>query len=470
VASEAERPTILLVHPPIHDFTAFDLFLYPLGLLEVGAALEGAGFSVKLVDALDRFAPLPDTGPPLKKPTFRRDGCGHFPRQQAAAPPELAQFPRRFWRFGLPHDLLAHKMKEAAPRPVLVGITAAMTYWYLGVQEVTEIARELYGATPVVLGGAYATLCPDHARTRIDADLVVQGGDLGPLFDLLGSPAGEDLPVATGVPAHHLVGRRDSVVGRRNSVVCHRDSAALRATRGCPYGCTYCAAALLSGRYFQRPPGEVIDELGFLVETRGQSHVAFHDDALVLPKGDFFLDLAGRIRSRGLHEKARFYCINGINAAAVTDPVARALRETGFAAIRLGFETASRELQKTTGGKVTGTELAEAIERLYRAGFSRRDVAAYVLAGLPGQEPDSIEETVRFVHGLGAQVRLSEYSPVPGTLDFEKARPLSRLDLAEPLYHNKTLAPYRFDTFTGSAVKEIKDLVRRLNGRLVEST
>lgn len=449
-----DRPTILLVHPPIHDFSAFDLFLYPLGLLEVGAAFERAGFCVELVDALDRFVPLPESGSPLKKPTFRKDGCGHFPRQETAPPPQLEEIPRRFWRFGLPRDLLKRKMKEAAPRPVLVGVTSAMTYWYLGAREVAEIARELYGKTPVVLGGAYATLCPDHARQQVDADLVVQGGDLDPLFDLLGPAGREKSPLKECGPAHHLVGSRDS--------------AALRASRGCPYGCTYCAAALLSGPYRQREPGEVVEEIAFLVESRGCGHVAFHDDALVLPKAGFFLDLAARIRSRGLHERARFYCINGINAAAVSGSVAEALRKTGFTAIRLGFETASRELQATTGGKVTGDELAAALDRLYTAGFSPRDVAAYVLAGLPGQEAASVEETVRFVHSRGGQVRLSEYSPVPGTPDFEKARQLSRLDLAEPLFHNKTLAPYRFETLTGRDIKDLKDLVRRLNGRLLE--
>ena len=53
----AHFPTVLLIQPPVHDFTAFDLFVYPLGLLEAGAAFEAAGFRAVYVDALDRYSP-----------------------------------------------------------------------------------------------------------------------------------------------------------------------------------------------------------------------------------------------------------------------------------------------------------------------------------------------------------------------------------------------------------------------------
>ena len=71
----AMPPLVLLVHPPILDFTAFDFHLYPLGLLETGAALAAAGYEVRFVDALDRTVTVPPS-PGLKPPTFRADGCG----------------------------------------------------------------------------------------------------------------------------------------------------------------------------------------------------------------------------------------------------------------------------------------------------------------------------------------------------------------------------------------------------------
>ncbi len=53
---------ILLVQPPIYDFNAFDLWVRPLGWLNLAALLEAAGAEVVLADALDRYQPRRGTG------------------------------------------------------------------------------------------------------------------------------------------------------------------------------------------------------------------------------------------------------------------------------------------------------------------------------------------------------------------------------------------------------------------------
>jgi hypothetical protein len=465
----AHTPTVLLIQPPVYDFTAFDLFVYPLGLLEAGAAFEAAGFRAAYVDALDRYHPAlagKSPGPArFKAPTFRKDGCGHFPRQRARPPAVLEHVPRRFHRFGLPRETLRATM-AAGPRPDVVAVTCAMTYWYLGAREVEEIARELFGNVPVVLGGVYARLCPEHALANTGADYVLAGslesgtvlGRDGPagsgfnaLLERMGF-AGLDGHPADAV-AHHLVGGRES--------------AALQASRGCPFRCTYCAAPLLAGRHARRPRDAVIGELAFLVEEQGRRHVAFHDDTLMIGRSDgAFIELAAAIRARGLHKKAAFHSINGLNAAAISEDTARALKETRFETLRIGFETADPALQAGTGAKVSGDDLAAALENLGRAGYAPRDLGVYVIAGLPGQETETVVETMRFVHSLGAQIRLTEYAPVPGTPAFGEARRLSRLDLDEPLNHGKCLAPFRFETLTLDGLRGLKDLARELNARV----
>jgi hypothetical protein len=469
----AQKPTVLLVHPPIFDFTAFDIFLYPLGLLDMGARLEAAGIRVACVDALDRWTPI--TPPPrhlrLRPPTFRNNGTGHFHRQKIAKPPEYAEIPRRFHRFGIPRDALKEGMQnavESGERPAAVGITCTMTYWYRGVREVVEIARELFGDVPVVLGGIYPTLCPDHARRESGADFVIEGSDARPLFDLLDIDAGP-APVVPGAeqpappaeippvtrPAHHLLGPRES--------------AALRSSVGCPFHCTYCASRELSGPYRRRPTGEVAAELTFLVENQGCRHVAFHDDALVTKDGVYFLELADAIRRRGLHEKASFHCINGLNASAVTGEIAGALRQSGFTTIRLGFETTDRDLQTRTGFKSSADDLTGALDSLFSAGFGPRQTGVYVMAGLPGQEYASVLDTIRFVHDAGALTRITEFAPVPGTRAFREARSLSRVDLDEPLNQSKCLAAFRFDTLSYGQLREAKEFATGLNMGLLES-
>jgi hypothetical protein len=67
-----------------------------------------------------------------------------------------------------------------------------------------------------------------------------------------------------------------------------------------------------------------------------------------------------------------------------------------------------------------------------------------------------------FAHGLGLQLMLSEFSPIPGTPDGEHCRQWVNLD--EPLWHNKTVFPL---VLLGAAeVQRLKALCRALNGRL----
>src|SRR5499425_898509 len=77
--------SLLLVNPPIYDFTAFDFWLRPYGLLRVGGRLR----SFKLT-AFDY----------LVSRERNALGCGRFDREPVARPAPLADVPRRFFRFG----------------------------------------------------------------------------------------------------------------------------------------------------------------------------------------------------------------------------------------------------------------------------------------------------------------------------------------------------------------------------------
>ena len=98
-------------------------------------------------------------------------------------PPALKRYPDSFSRFGLPRQLFRDFLKKNGNFDFIF-IETAMTYWYPGVAEVIEDVRKINPAAKIVLGGNYATICPDHA-TKLGADLVIQGDELRHLWDLL---------------------------------------------------------------------------------------------------------------------------------------------------------------------------------------------------------------------------------------------------------------------------------------------
>jgi hypothetical protein len=98
---------------------------------------------------------------------------------------------------------------------------------------------------------------------------------------------------------------------------------------------------------------------------------------------------------------------------------------------------------------------------LKRAGYSGKEIGVYIMVGLPGQRVGEVEESIAFVRETGARPILVEYSPIPNTPMFEKAKQMSPLDLNEPLFHNNSLFPCQWEGFTLANYQRLKEGLRR---------
>src|SRR5262249_35026612 len=115
---------VLLVNPPIYDFTAFDFWLRPYGLLRVGGKLRSCRLT---------------TFDYLVSRDSDECGRGRFERELITKPAPLRDIPRRFYRFGRPREEFLRLLSTQTFDVVLV--QTVMTYWYLGVSEVIEDVR-----------------------------------------------------------------------------------------------------------------------------------------------------------------------------------------------------------------------------------------------------------------------------------------------------------------------------------------
>jgi radical SAM superfamily enzyme YgiQ (UPF0313 family) len=408
---------VLLVNPWIHDFTAYNLWIEPLGLLTIGATLRQAGFAVAVLDCL---------GPGAARQPARRQGAGKFLKEELIKPPAVASVPRRYGRYGLPLQAVAAQL-AGLPAPDLVLVASGMTYWYPGVVEAISLVRQRFGGMPVALGGVYATLCTDHARQVTEADRIIAGPGMVPALQFAGEVTGYDLeparytdPRTWPAPAHDLV---------------PRPFAGLLTSWGCPYRCSYCAGHLLQPLLVRREPASVLNEVAESGQ-RGIYDWAFYDDALLIDAQQHLAPILEGLIALGL--PLRLHAPNGLHVRAVTPGIATLLHRAGLDVAWLSLETADDERQRATGGKVPAGAFEEAVACLRAAGFGPGRIGAYILAGLPGQELDEVEATVRFVHKQGAQAKLTYFSPIPGTPDGDRALPSG----ADPLLHNKTVMPY----------------------------
>ncbi len=438
---------ILLVNPPIYDFAAYDFWLQPYGLLSVAGQLRGQA-EFLLFDYLDRARGdcglrIADCG--LKKdsvsahPPSDRWGRGRLYWERIESPAPLKNIPRYFRRFGVARTCFTDYLRERGPFDYVL-IQTMMTYWYPGIREVIEDVRRAWPSARIVLGGNYATICSDHARS-LGADLVVVGSDLRPLWEFL------EMTPDPSQPALWEAGVNDHSPPRVG---------AIKLADGCPFRCSYCSVPRVYRGFQPRPLGRALAELELLAE-RGVENVAFYDDALLFDAQSVLVPFLREILGRGL--RVNLHTPNALNARFLTGDLAHLMVKAGFKTFYLGFESASRQWQQSTGGKVYSEELALAVDHLFAAGADPVDITAYQIVGHPESDVQELEESMRFVHSLGIRGMLADFSPIPGTPDGEACR--RWVDLDEPLLHNKTAFPIIRLGF--DEVNRLKDLQRALN-------
>ena len=169
------EPFILLINPWIYDFSAYDLWVKPLGLLYIAAVLKKNGFGVHLIDCLDPYNPIMEKMCSDGKLSRNETGSGHFYKERVVKPERLKRIINRHYkRHGITPALFEHEL-SSIPKPDVILVTSIMTYWYPGVFEVIRLAKYRYPDVPVILGGVYATLCMEHASKLSNADIVISG-------------------------------------------------------------------------------------------------------------------------------------------------------------------------------------------------------------------------------------------------------------------------------------------------------
>lgn len=416
---------VLLVNPPIYDFTAYDFWLRPYGLLRVAGNLRSAStggqaeikcFDYMVSSEQDRW------------------GRGRFQDQVIQKPTIYSNIRRKFHRFGIDRQEF-QKFLQNEEHFDFVLVQTIMTYWYLGLKEVIEDARTFQPSAKIILGGVYATLCHDHAK-QLGVDLAIDGNNLSPLWSYLNIKPANDVPLWEMWP--------------------HRNVGIIKITEGCPFKCTYCSVPQVYPKFFGRPIEETMDEIRHLHEL-GIKNIAFYDDALLFKPDKILLPFLDKVLE---HEfDFNFHTPNALNARFITPELAELMVSSGFKNFYLGFESSAYTWQRKTGGKVYSEEFEQAVRYLQEAGAETGSITAYLIIGHPESDLQDIEPSMHFASELGVRLMLSEFSPIPRTPDGEMCR--KQIDLDNPLTHNKTY--FTAKSLGEEKVNKLKQMCRCLN-------
>ncbi len=429
------NPDILLVNPWVYDFACYDFWLKPLGLLKIGGLLRKRGYRVKLYDFLSPYHPA--IAGRVKRQKY---GTGHFFKVAIPKDYRLLDVPRKYYRYGLPYEVVYSDLRRIG-RPSLILVASGMTYWVPGLIATVNLLREIFRDVPIIIGGIYATLCYEHAKSIFKEEFIFNG-NIDELFDIISSivkPSGE--PSDISYPIFDEYGRIDYVV--------------ISTSRGCPYSCSYCASRVLNSDFEERDYREVFEEIVFWYERYGVIDFAFYDDALLFNferRLGPLLELILKSRVR-----VRFHTPNGIHTRYIDRDVARLLRLSGFRTLRLGVERLSSRFDSKTSRE----EIERAIGYLREVGFTKEEIGAYMIFGFPDDDLDLLIKDITTLDSMGVSVYLAEFSPVPKTALFDRVKETSRYDLDEPIFHNNSIFP-ALKKPDWERIQYIKNMVRSL--------
>lgn len=440
---------ILLVNPYIYDFTAYDLWLRPMGLLYLAAVLEKyTDCQVFWIDALDRF----QGKDPVKS---TENGKGKFPRQIVEKPEIYRAIPRNYARYGIPVADFKDKI-ESLPEMDLILVTSLMTYWIDGLSFTLDLLRQRFAGAKYILGGILPSLVPGTIIDQhVSVDQICQGPGEELILDIVRQ-------LGAHVSPHPSLERLGNIPYPAVKYLSSHLALPLLTSRGCPFRCSYCASGLLNPSFKQREPDDILAEIACRVESFDAKNIVIFDDALLVDKENRFIPVFKQVSKK---YNIRFHTPNGLHIREIDRPVADLLYQSGFQTLQLGFESTDSRILANSSHKVNPAQTENAVENLEKAGYRREQIEVYLLFGYPGQQISDLEKTLWYVREMGVTPRLSYYSPIPGTPDFLYLQKKEVLSAKINLYEtNKIYFVYQK---SGLSFEEI-DFLKKMTSQIAD--
>ncbi len=314
-------------------------------------------------------------------------------------------------------------------------------------QHVKQLAMRAKAALPdilIVAGGVHATIAPEDFKQSESFDAVIRGDGVSAMEQLVNTLAsGEPLPESeyiipirsenfdalTAAPPPCLNERclktrprRDLINPENYFCVCggargerlktlFPPVASMRTSVGCPHRCSFCVVHFLAnGKYLQRAPEEVVDE----IESLEQEHIYFVDDEMFInPKRA--QAIAELLLSRGVKKK---YISWARSDTICADPeVFKLWKQAGLETLYVGLESLEENYLQDYNKGVSPSVNRRAVEVLRELDIGLH--AAFIVnPDFAAQDFINLRKSMNFA--APAEITFTVLSPSPGTAMFEE--------------------------------------------------
>ncbi len=435
---------ILLIQPPIHDYYFTAKRSVPYGLACIAGAVEDAGFSVRIIDALATHRSRSVDLPP---------SLSYLP--DIYGPPDRSPFGlfSAYRRFGYSREHIQQLIQ--CDTPFLVGISSLFTPYEKDAFDMADLVRRTLPESLIVLGGHHPTQFPERVLTQPSVDFVLRGdGELS--MPLLAQAVIRRRPVSavpgvcfrkpdTGLhvshpayltdlselplPATHLL---EAGHYRRK----HQQSRVVVSSRGCPMSCSYCCMGRNGSiPYRRRPVAGVLEEIEAASAFGDIGFIDFEDENLTLDR-EWCLSLLNALRKRFSVNQPELRAMNGLHPVTLDEEIISAMAEAGFKTLNLSIGS-THPAQQARFDRVCATGAVDrCIDLAQHYGMS---CVGYIIAGAPFQCPETSVDDLIYLAERRILSGLSIFYPAPGSRDFDRCRRLGVLPASVDLMRSSAL-------------------------------
>lgn len=214
-------------------------------------------------------------------------------------------------------------------------------------------------------------------------------------------------------------------------------------SRGCPYRCIFCSAALVSGRKVRlRTAQNVLDEVRTLVRDYGIKEILFLDDHFLSNRRRAIEIMNGLKR---LDTGLTWKCVN-VAIWSLNEQILELMRESGCYQITVSIESGNQHvLSNIVKKKIQLDKVPQLINIAKRMGF---EIIANFVIGFPGETWDQIRETCHYAEYLSVDlVNFHIATPLPKTELMDMCINGGHCIVTESDLMGYTLASIRTDQF-----------------------
>ena len=407
---------VLLIDPPFYRFIDYYNRYFPVGLSYLAAMLQKEGHEVLIYDADCNV-----------KPTNMDFSCLED------------SYPLYLKSLKDDNHVIWQEVKKTVRNfsPDIVGITVWTTF-AASAFKVASLIKETNGDTPVIMGGPHITIRYEEVlKICPDVDFLVRGEGERTLLELvefLGRKTDvasriKDLRNIKGIsfkldgetvhtPEREFVNDLDSIPFPSRDLLFNKtsynseDMGLLMTSRGCPYGCTYCATSIWKRNTRFRSVDNVIEEIKFVMNRYGTTQFTFKDDSFTVNR-----KRVHKFCDRLIDENIKIKWDTNTRVHLVDEDLLIKMKEAGCNSIKVGIETGSERILKLMRKQISLEQCREAARLFRKVGIHW---TGYFMMGLPTETKEDAYQTLEFMKELKPDyASFCTYEPFPGTELFE---------------------------------------------------